>query len=69
MSRFVYQVVNSEGYLYYKKDEAYCFVLKIAASQGLLFLFQPIDFYSNVRIHTKSLIIFLVMTQYGNTPL
>lgn len=30
----------------------------IAASQGLFFLFQPIDFYSIVRIHTKSLIIF-----------
>lgn len=37
MSCFVYQVVNSEGYLYYKKGEVSCFVLKIAASHGLLF--------------------------------
>lgn len=53
MSCFVYQVVTSEGYLYYKKDEAFCFVLKIAASRGLLFLFQPIDSYSIVRINTQ----------------
>ena len=58
MSCFVYQVVTSERYLYYKNGEASCFVLKIAASQGLLFLFQPIDSYSIVRKHTKSLIIF-----------
>ena len=44
--------------MYYKKGEASCFVLKIVASRGLLFLFQPIDFYSIVRKHTKSLIIF-----------
>ncbi|MCL6749434.1 hypothetical protein DEM91_12755 [Prevotella sp. TCVGH] len=64
MSRFVYQVVTSEVYLYYKKGEASCFVLKIAASQGMLF------FISLHREKThKKLNIFFVMTQYGNTPL
>lgn len=44
-----------EGYLNYKKGEASCFVLKIAASQGLLFLYQSINFYSIVRINTQKL--------------
>ncbi|KGI22946.1 hypothetical protein BFS16_12245 [Hoylesella timonensis] len=39
----------------YKKGEASCFVLKIAASQGLLFLYQSINFYSIVRINTQKL--------------
>ncbi len=69
MSRFVYQVVTSEGYLYYKKGEASCFVLKIAASQGLLFLISTYRFLLHREKTHKKLNIFLVMTQYGNTPL
>lgn len=58
MSRFVYQVVTSEGYLYYKKGEASCFVLKIAASQGLLFLISTYRFLLHRENTHKKLNIF-----------
>ena len=58
-----------EGYLYYKKGEASCFVLKIAASQGLLFFISTYRFLLHrEKTHKKLNIFFGYDTIWQHAP-